>query len=274
MCLYNYPRYLASERDVKSIFQKGSLWIIREPTYRRLGWDEPADPIVSVDSPSDILPVASTDEIMRGVRWSTGASPHIPSPLVSIEEYRVKGANEFKAKNWLNAAVCYTDGLRLDKNSLIMRLNRSEAYIRLGWYSSAFYDASQAIKAGIEDDQLLRKAVNRAAKASYYSKNYQCAISYAQKLPNDADCTAWIERAKRRIHEQETGNYDWCAVYQETLAECPRPDAADYHGPIEVKEVNPLRGRGLYATRDIKIGELLVRSQCSGGLSNEKAEPS
>ena len=38
-----------------------------------------------------------------------------------------------------------------------------------------------------------------------------------------------------------------------------RPDAADYVGPIEVKAVDPLRGRGLYATRDIEIGELLVR---------------
>ena len=48
VCIYNYPRYLASERDVKSIFQKGSLWIIREPTYRRPGWDEPASPSVGV----------------------------------------------------------------------------------------------------------------------------------------------------------------------------------------------------------------------------------
>ena len=257
--LYNYPRSVTSEQDIKAIFKEGSIWVIREPSYKRINWEDFTNPIVSVDSPSDIVPVTSTDRLMRDIQWSGGPTPSLPRSLSSIEEYRLKGACEFKAQNWLYAAICYTNGLELDKDSVIMRLNRSEAYIRLGWYNSALCDADHAINVGIEDVQLYRKAIYRATRACYYGKDYERAIAYAEKLSDDADAANWVTRARERLYEQRTGDYDWCTLYRETLTKCPRPDAADYVGPIEVKAVDPLRGRGLYATRDIEIGELLVR---------------
>ena len=256
--IHNYPQSLNSEQDITAILQIGTIWAIREPTYKYPCVGDASEPVISVDSPSDIVPIAFDDDVLRGVRWSPGTPLEIPRLLPSVEDYRFKGARQFKAQNWLAAAVCYTNGLRLDSNSSIMRLNRSEAYIRLGWYNSAFLDASQVIEDGIEDAQLFRKAVIRAAKASYHSKDYRRTIAYAQKLPNDKDCVEWIAKAKKRIHEQETGDYDWCSLYQESLAERSRPDVADFYGPVEVKEIDPIRGRGLHATRDIKIGELLV----------------
>ena len=260
MLLHYYPQSMSPEEDIIGIFQTGSVWLIREPACRLTDFESDRKAsVISVESPSDIIPVAFDDELFRTIRWSAGRSPQIPRLLDSVEEYRLKGASDFKAQNWLSAAVCYTNGLKLDSNSLVMRLNRSEAYIRLGWYNSALCDADHAINVGIEDVQLYRKAIYRATRACYYGKDYERAIAYAEKLSDDVDAANWVTRARERLYEQRTGDYDWCTLYRETLTKCPRPDAADYVGPIEVKAVDPLRGRGLYATRDIEIGELLVR---------------
>lgn len=218
--------------------------------------------MIRIDSPSDILPIAPDDEIMRSVRWSGGLTPQVPRTLASVEDYRLKGAREFKAQKFLSAAICYTEGLKLDETSVIMRLNRSEAYIRLGWYNSALLDADSVIQDGLEDASLLRKAVYRAAKSSYLLQKYRRAIDYAQQLPDDKDCADLITRSKKRLHEKETGEFDWCALFRDSQTEAYRPDVADFIGPVEVKKIGSNSYRGLFATRDIKIGELLVSYIC------------
>lgn len=153
LCVYNYPMSLYSKLDdMRAIFPVGSVWAVREPTYK-FSQTNPT-PIIRVDSPSDVVPVTFDDELLRTVQWKSGSISSVPRPLTSVEDYRLKGSLEFKAQRWLPAAICYTDGLKLDKESLIMRLNRCEAYIRLGWFTSALYDANRAIEAGIEDSAL------------------------------------------------------------------------------------------------------------------------
>lgn len=257
LSIYNYPTAFQSKADaMHPIFSKGSVWAIREPTYKFSARGD--NPMIRVDSPSDIVPIVFDDGLLQDIIWSGGSIPRIPRPPASVDECRLKGSREFKAQNWLAAAICYTDGLKLDENSVIMRLNRSEAYIRLGWYNSALYDASRAIEAGIEDSALLRKAIFRAAKSCYYIDEYECAIEYADRLPGDKDCAEWKSKAKSRLRERDSGQFDWCALYRESLQERSRPDIADYCGPVEVREGDDGCIRGLFVTREVKLGELLV----------------
>lgn len=259
LCVYNYPMSLHSKLDdMRAIFSVGSVWAVREPTYK-FSQTNPT-PIIRVDSPSDVVPVTFDDELLRTVQWKSGSISSVPRPLTSVEDYRLKGSLEFKAQRWLPAAVCYTDGLKLDKESLIMRLNRCEAYIRLGWFTSALYDANRAIEAGIEDSALLRKAVFRAAKASYYLKDYECTIQYADRFPNLNECVEWKVKAEMRVRERDLGLYDWCALYHESQTERSRPDIADFCGPVEVRE-GPDGIRGLFCTRSVTLGELLVSEE-------------
>lgn len=262
LSFYNYPTSLQSKVDaMRPIFPKGSVWAIREPTYK-FSLNE-GNAMIRVDSPSDIWPITFDDELLRGIHWSNGPVPIIPRPLNSVEDCRQRGAREFKAQRWLAAAVCYTDGLKFDEDSLIIRLNRSEAYIRLGWFNSALHDADRTINSGIEDKALLRKAVFRAAKSCYHLTNYERAIEYADRLPEDKDCTEWKVKAKLRIRERDTGRYDWCALFRESQEVRPRPDVADFYGPVEVRVGGDNNIRGLFVTRDVKIGELLVRMEKS-----------
>jgi hypothetical protein len=56
--------------------------------------------------------------------------------------------------------------------------------------------------------------------------------------------------------EQNNGHYDWYKMFKRFKVDS-RLDAADYIGPIEVRNLGSC-GRGIVASRDICPGELLV----------------
>jgi hypothetical protein len=56
-----------------------------------------------------------------------------------------------------------------------------------------------------------------------------------------------------------TGEYDWKSLWQKELKD-PRVDAAEYVGPVDISTIEG-KGRGLRATRDVEMGELLLVSK-------------
>ena len=62
-----------------------------------------------------------------------------------------------------------------------------------------------------------------------------------------------------RIVEQEQGIYQWAGMLEEARRGETNSDHADYVGPIEVRVCeDPRCGRGLFATKDVEPGELLL----------------
>jgi hypothetical protein len=66
-----------------------------------------------------------------------------------------------------------------------------------------------------------------------------------------------MNRVKQRLHEQETGRYNFKEMYEAVTKGQLALDAATYTGPVMVK-ASPGRGRGLFSTKDVKAGELLL----------------
>ncbi|KAH8119843.1 hypothetical protein DFH11DRAFT_11798 [Phellopilus nigrolimitatus] len=262
VAIYNYPcTFDASVEETDRLFPIGSILAIREPTYKfAVNGDHP---MVRIDSPSDIIFIDSDSELLRGVHWTTGSIfGDAPKHPLTSEGWRTRGVEDFKAKRWLSAAICFTEGLKLDPSHHVLRLNRAEACLRLGWFNSALGDADEVLKAGVVDENLSRKAVFRAAKASYMIGKYARAMELAALRPNDNECHQWASKAQQRMHESSTGEYDWCLLFRESQRPAARPDVADYTGPVEVKKRSGLKGvRGVFVTRDVKIGELLMVSK-------------
>jgi len=176
-----------------------------------------------------------------------------------IDTWHARGVAEFKAQLWLSAAICFSNGLKLEPQAHILRSNRSEVYIRLGWYNAALRDAQQVLESReiLEDLQVL-KATFRAARAHHHLGQYSNAADIADTLPNDKDCAEWSAKARQRLNEQRTGQYDWRALFTESQSN-PSPHVADYVGPVEVKDVARTGGgRGVFLTQDVKAGTLLV----------------
>lgn len=110
----------------------------------------------------------------------------------------------------------------------------------------------------LDNDDLRRKAVFRAAKASYHLGQYEKTIELASSRLDDPECRSWKVKAEERIRERDTGIYDWCSLFNQAQEASAHIDVADFVGPIEVRRGKKGGIRGTFATRDIKIGELLV----------------
>ena len=258
LSISHYPNLRDASLDcLDSLFPLGTVILIREPNYRM---NSGIYAMIMIHSPSDIVALETDDPILKGVRWRFPLS--VPKSPSSAEEWRARGTSEFKAQRWLSAAVCYTKGLKMDKNSQVLRLNRAETYLRLGWYFSSLHDVEQALRLGtITDASLARKALLRSIRANYGMGRYERVVRIAGEHAHDVDCEEWLAKAKKRIDEQTFGNYDWYKLFTEGKKPNARLDVAEFRGPVEVRERKGQPGvRGVFATRDVEIGELLVRS--------------
>lgn len=141
-------------------------------------------------------------------------------------------------------------------------LNRSLTNLRLGRPASALSDAVKANKNGPSE-----KALFREASALYQLGRFDDCLSRLETLksdfPSSEAATPMLGRAKTRVHEQQTGEYDFRAMYRQALITPPIIDCATYMKPVEVRE-SPGRGRGLFTTRKVAAGELLVCEKALG----------
>lgn len=64
-------------------------------------------------------------------------------------------------------------------------------------------------------------------------------------------------RTEKRLSEQEKGEYDFKAMYKAAEDTPPYLDNATYIGPVIIKNSKG-RGRGLFTTRAVVAGELLL----------------
>lgn len=259
LTLYNYPCTLgANLHTTDAIFPIGSILAVREP-YLKIATHGRTQSL-RVDSPSDLVFIDQSHEALKDVKWTTGGNvagaPVFPK---SADGWKERGATEFKAKRWFCAAISFTEALKLDPTHVLSLLNRAETYLRLEWFNSALNDSEAVLKSELKDDNLLRKAIVRAVKASYYLGRYEHTIELIDIRPNDPELVPWTEKAQRRLREGSTGEYDWCSLFRQSQGPAARLDAAEFTGPVEVRNPELRNGiRGTYATRDIDIGELLV----------------
>ena len=116
----------------------------------------------------------------------------------------------------------------------------------------------------LELDTTCEKALFRAARASYSLGCFARCRSYLAKLevlyPGNKAAIRDIERCDLRIREQ-AGEFDFASMLDEAVTKQPSPrlDRATYIGPVEVRKCAiESHGRGLFTTKAVKAGELLL----------------
>lgn len=263
LSIFSFPTMSNGKRDgIDAIFSLGSILAIREPTYIMM-IDGPGA-MIEVDTPSDVIFIEESSPLIQDTPWPIASSgvefPILPS---SMSGWKARGADEFQASRWLSAADCFTRALNYEPESQVLLLNRAETYLRLGWFRSALYDVEQAKRSGAFSDTVLeQKALVRGMKANYGLQRYARVAELAKTFPADATCTEWFMKATQRMKEENTGEFDWCMLFKETQRDRARPDVADYRGPVEVRTPSNGTGiRGMFTTRDVKAGELLVSAR-------------
>jgi hypothetical protein len=163
-------------------------------------------------------------------------------------------------RSWLKGCS-YSDALKQpttpDQTDTIKR-NRSLAYLKTKHFDAALADTGFPNF----DTKTPEKALFRAAEALYSLRQFEKSCEVLQLLCNaysdNKQAKLILDRAKKRVQEQNTGNYNFKQLQVEAeKLKPPRLDHASYYGPIEIRQTKS-RGRGLFVTKPVKAGDLLL----------------
>lgn len=236
----------------EDIAQVGGVCIVKEPYFKTMGSGECG---LRVDHVTDVLWLAQDDDRIP-LRWA----PRIGEVDKTAKEMKEEGNAALKARNLNKAVKCYTKGLHCAATTeeiQTIKLNRSFANLKLRRYDDALADATNLSR----EYQVSEKGVYRAACSLYELQRFQdCRETLTTLLdnyPNNAEAKEQLLRTEKRLGEQEIGEYDFNVMYKAAEETPPYLDTATYAGPVAIK-TSEGRGRGLFTTRAVVAGELLL----------------
>jgi tetratricopeptide (TPR) repeat protein len=244
-------------RGAEDLLDSIKAFTIKEP-YFTLSDDN--EPTLRIDHPSDI--VIHSEDV------SVGADASAVERATKCKE---EGNAALKRKELLDAHARYTEGLLAltkggaadDKLARDIHRNRAHVNLQLNRMDEAKTDGIAAVT-GIDDERhrdLDSKAYFRAARAAYNLGQWQEAKDLFEKqkslAPGDKDAATNLEKLATRLHEQQTGEYDFNKIRSGLSKLRPRADAADYDGNTERRESKG-HGYGLFATKDIDAGLIIL----------------
>lgn len=149
------------------------------------------------------------------------------------------------------------------------------------------YLQDESFEAALADTRCLgavsntsEKALYRAGKALYglgrFSQCCEILKTLCEKYPKNLAAEKDLAQVRLRLVEQQCGTYDFEAIYKEVAtARPPHLDHATFIGPVVVKKSQG-RGRGLFTTKAVEPGELLLCEKafahCYAGSSEEASK--
>lgn len=141
-------------------------------------------------------------------------------------------------------------------------VNRSLVNLRLGRYEAVLSDYAQIADPAAPN----LKALFRAATAHYglqdFSKCRDTLLQLLAAFPKEPSAQSLLARAEARLHERSTGQYSFASMYEQAKKPSGLVDCASFYGPVEVRE-SPGRGRGLFLTKAISVGDLILCEKAS-----------
>lgn len=152
------------------------------------------------------------------------------------------------------------------------------AYLKEGYFDAALTDATLSSTA-LEPSE---KALYRGAQSLYHLRRYcECEdmlMALCTNFPSNLEAQKELSRVRRQTEEQKTGVYDFRRLYMEaTVSQPPHLDCATFIGPVVVND-SPGRGRGLFTTKPLKAGDLILCEKpfahCYAGPFEENRESS
>ncbi|KAI5799895.1 hypothetical protein EDC01DRAFT_612662 [Geopyxis carbonaria] len=247
------------------LLPRGQRLIIKEPYFSTI---ERGPLTLRVDHISDIVFVDPHNRLVPRRFW--------PLPALVAKRslwWKLEGNMSFEAGDFADAIERYTEALKTSKEACLYN-DRAQAYLELGYHEKALADAKVAIKMSSQD----QTGLNHASVALYNAGKWRDSSAVLRKLltinPGCGLGKARLKMVIDRLKENQTGNYPFKAMNRSVrLDKVTRLDHADFVGSVRkgVPASNtPERKDGLWATKDIAPGELLI---CSKAFSIHSQNP-
>ncbi|KAH6676847.1 hypothetical protein B0J14DRAFT_616227 [Halenospora varia] len=255
-----------NDKPAVKVLNQGVVVIVKEPYFKQTGDGGYG---LRIDHVSDIFWLCD-DDARIPAEWQ----PRLKE-LKAAMAWKNEGNDAVVGKDFWKAILCYTTALEshpCTSEAKVIHRNRAHASLQVGQFESALVDVFYPFleTTAIQNE----KALFRAAKALYALKRFrECAETLkelSQDYPNNQLGKIEVQKVNIRLTEQDEGAYDFNTMEKE--AERTRPpllDHATFIGPVEVLE-SPGRGRGLFLTKDIQVGDLIL---CEKAFAYSYAPP-
>ncbi|KAG6368930.1 hypothetical protein INS49_003148 [Diaporthe citri] len=256
--LFHQPRAKLVPRE--QTLRPGGCYLIKEPflTFSIDG----AYYSLRVDHPSDILWLRHGHELLPA-KWRNDNAV-----VGTSRDARMNGNIAVGEKRWAAAETRYTTAARTAETAEELHLaylNRSLANLRLGRPATALADAIKSY--GEDSSARTERGLLREASALYELAKYGQCLDTLQTLITShserASAMPMIERARARLQERQSGQYDFRRMYEEAQKTPPLIECATYIGAVEIRD-SPGKGRGVFTTRKVLAGELLICEKAFG----------
>jgi tetratricopeptide (TPR) repeat protein len=237
--------------DPNEWLPEGTILLIKEPymKYQSLGT---CDPMIRVDSPSDVIFLHESDNLLRSTKW------HRPVHK-TFEELKADGNRLFWAKNFAKAIQVYDLALQKEPGHPAINLNKAVALLSIERYHEAYQCALLARGNDGVDQGKVELWMGRAA---YGLREWSRAVEHFASLigmkPDLNEAKELLDKANRRLEESRTGQYDMHFLVRNSNS--IDVDVADFVGPVEIAEI-PGKGRGLVTMTAVSRGTLLLVSK-------------
>ncbi|CRG84524.1 hypothetical protein PISL3812_01801 [Talaromyces islandicus] len=254
-------RHQDISRSQDEILRKGMILAVKEPYPRRMS-DGPHG--VIVDHVFNYKYLSMKDNLMPG-RWQE----RLPESQDNANSWNTTGKD-------LAEKEIYTEGLSCrptEEELRALKLNRSKAYLMTGQLESALHDIESVEKRSKPEHSLLLEKARILYKMQKFREYCDTPKLLAVEDPNNKELKNKLQRGIDRLIEQETGKYPFNKLHDEaTKFRPPVLDHATYIGPVAVKSAGH-RGRGLFTTKEVKAGDLLLCEKAFGHVFIDELDP-
>lgn len=256
LSIYNFP----SATRTDSVLPQGAIVAVKEPYFKATA---DGGVTVRVDHPSDFVLLKASDSLVPP-QWRR-------EPKANLTGSRLKeaGNNAFKQGGWQEACELYTEAITKSENDNELRStlhrNRAQVLLNLGQYEFASEDAIAAVDTGDNLSHRAKmfnvKSYFRAGRAQYQLGDFCTAKEYLDRAlgfdPTDKTVRAELARTEQRIVEERSADFDFSAMAQSATVSRRKLDYATFTNNTRIGSAGK-RGRGLFATKNIKHGSLVM----------------
>ncbi|KAH0428246.1 TPR domain-containing protein [Colletotrichum camelliae] len=249
--------YNQSTSNILQSIPEGTTVLIKEPYYKFSGEN---DFMLCVDHPSDIIRLRQgQDESLIPTSWRELQETR------ETGDWRDAGDKAFMSKDLPLAVENYTKALEAagDADQTLQSgifAKRASINLTLKRFDDALSDALASI--GGPSDW---KAYFLAAKAAYELTDFQTSKQHFESAivlkPPTSNVQKEYERCLARLEEQK-GIYNFPDMAKDVTPKNIHIDRASFLSRTEIRD-SPHHGRGLFATEDIKAGELVFAEKAT-----------
>lgn len=258
LSLYNIN--IGLDDDV--FFPADTYFALRAPYYKL---SASGNYTLRSDHPSDILKLDHNHFLVKQFRWADDY-PGIFEVEQDVRAIKEEGNCLFRQGKFHAASEEYSKGIRsreLVRCSdlwAVLYCNRAITHLRISQYEGALNDCQEVLRSNPQH----HKALYLKARALYCLRKFDESRLLCENFLDlesaSSEGKSLLEDTLKRLHESITGNFDFSDMKNKAGSQkCPRLDYGDYIGPVDVRACcQSSKGRGMFATRDIVQGELLL----------------